>query len=123
MKKIIDDVETSSNQSQAWYMFDTNEDRCWFSGHGTQQSIDIYLRQTLYLQRIRIFFQRGFHCTKGKGYATSDHLSDYTKMEFHNGGSMGCLDINRDGDHIKIVLEEGADMYNRYCIYRISLDF
>ncbi|WEL39201.1 glucanase [Encephalitozoon hellem] len=122
MKKIIDDVETSSNQSQAWCMFDTNEDTCWFSGHGTRQSIDIYLRQTLRLQRIEIFFQRGFHCTKGKGCVTSSgKSSDYSMMEFHDGGGMGRLDINRDADHIRIVLEESADIYGRYCIYRISL--
>ncbi|CAD26356.2 hypothetical protein [Encephalitozoon cuniculi GB-M1] len=123
MKKIIDDVETSSSQSQAWNMFDTNEDTCWFSGHGSPQSIDIYLKQAMHVQRARISFQKGFHCTKGRGYVVSNEASGHAEMEFHNGGGTGYLGINGRGDHIRIVLESSADMYGRYCIYGITFDF
>ncbi|ADM11979.1 uncharacterized protein Eint_080430 [Encephalitozoon intestinalis ATCC 50506] len=122
MKKIISDVEVSSNQPQAWCMFDSNEDTCWFSGHGGQQDINIYLKQAVYVQRVRILFQRGFHCTKGKGCMILNNSRDYKEIEFQDGGSTGSLDINQTGDHIKIVLERGADMYGRYCIYKLSFD-
>lgn len=120
-RKIVEDVEVTSHQSQASNMFDGNEDTCWFSGHGHMQCIEIHLSEAVHVRRVVIHFQKEFHCTKGRGCITTDNSSEDTEMKCLNENGEGHLVFSGVGDHIKIFLEESSDMYGRYCIYNIDL--
>lgn len=117
MEKIIEEIEASSQQSQAWNMVDGNEDTCWFSSHGESQTIDIHLSVPVY--RVWISFQKEFHCTEGRG-----SLDGVEAMLTHpRSQSEGCLDFaGASGTHLRIVLERGPDIYGRFCIYGIRLE-
>lgn len=119
MKKIVEDIEISSHQSQGWNMFDENEDTCWFSSHGNEQSIDIYLNEVIYIEEIQIYFQKGFHCRRGRGYLMMKEFSKDVEMRYSDEEDEGYLIFKGYGDHIRIILEESSDIYGRYCIYKI----
>lgn len=112
---MIKNITATSNENKIKNVLNDN-DECWFSGHNAEQVIEIEFNEEIYLKNISFEFQKGFECKEG--IISFNQEENYIERPLKESN-----EINLKVKQIKIRLLKSTDLYNRFCIYRITLNY
>jgi hypothetical protein len=115
--KVVDKIETSSQQSQARNMIDGSDDTCWFSSHGGAQRVTLHLKKRVPVLSLTVLFQSGFQCKKGR-VLFGDRSVD---VGCRKDQSSFTLSIEAEAEKLEVLLDESYDLYGRYCVYKMEV--
>ncbi|KAF7683256.1 Nuclear receptor 2C2-associated protein [Astathelohania contejeani] len=112
------EIFVSSAESTKMNLFDKKEDTCWFSGHGSPQFIKLKFHTKIFINEIKLSYQLGFHCKKGKVKINNSIIHDLN-LEFDK--NIQVIHIFLNVDSIEVIFEESYDIHGRICIYNFEI--
>ncbi|XP_054982882.1 nuclear receptor 2C2-associated protein [Sorex araneus] len=104
------------------HLFDQVEETCWSSDQGPAQWVTLEFPQCVRVSQLRIQFQGGFSCRRGRleGAQGTEALGKILDFYPEDSNSLQTFPVPAaEVDRLKVTLEDPTDFFGRLVIYHL----